>query len=104
MYRLYSTIIRRKAISTYKRSLAKTLSWRIIATSDTFLISWIITGTWQLAGAIASIEVMTKMALYYFHERAWAKIGWERDPQEEHTKIFPFNDKKIRRIKNGSGR
>ena len=91
--KVHTTETRRKPIATYKRSLAKTFSWRIVATSDTFLISWIITGTWQLAGAIASIEVITKMALYYFHERAWAKIGWERDPQEEHTKIFPFKDK-----------
>jgi len=42
-------------MATVKRSLVKTLSWRILATSDTFLISWLITGTWQLAGAIASI-------------------------------------------------
>ena len=85
--------IRRKPIATVKRSLAKTLSWRVVATSDTFLISWIITGTWQLATAIAGIEVVTKMALYYFHERVWASISWERKPKEEHTTIFPFKDK-----------
>ena len=73
--------------------MVKTLSWRVVATSDTFLISWIITGTWQLAGAIAGIEVLTKMFLYYGHERVWSNISWEKKPKEEHTTIFPFNDK-----------
>ena len=35
--------------SKARRSLAKTLSWRILATSDTFLISWLITGTVSMA-------------------------------------------------------
>ncbi len=73
--------------------MVKTLSWRVVATSDTFLISWIITGTWQLAGAIAGIEVLTKMFLYYWHERVWSNISWEKKSKEEHTTIFPFNDK-----------
>ena len=73
--------------------MVKTLSWRDVATSDTFLISWIITGTWQLAGAIAGIEVLTKMFLYYWHERVWSNISWEKKSKEEHTTIFPFNDK-----------
>ena len=50
--------------SKARRSLAKTLTWRVLATTDTFIISWFITGTWTLAGAIAGIEVVTKMFLY----------------------------------------
>ena len=53
-----------------KRHLAKTITWRIIASADTFLIAWFITGHFDWAGAIAGIEVVTKMFLYYFHERA----------------------------------
>ena len=53
--------------SKARRSLAKTLTWRVLATTDTFIISWFITGTWTLAGAIAGIEVITKMFLYYGH-------------------------------------
>ena len=56
---------------TKKRHIAKTLTWRILATTDTFVISWIITGEWTLAGGIASIEIATKMYLYYMHERLW---------------------------------
>tara|TARA_B100001996_G_scaffold351315_1_gene311246 strand:- start:104 stop:304 length:201 start_codon:yes stop_codon:yes gene_type:complete len=56
-----------------RRSAFKTITWRIVATTDTFLISWFITGEWTLAGGIASIEIATKMYLYYMHERAWNK-------------------------------
>lgn len=58
------------------RSLVKTLSWRIIATSDTILIARLITGSWTVGFGIASIEVVTKMALYYLHERGWSALDW----------------------------
>ncbi len=58
-----------------KRHLAKTLTWRVLATSDTFLIAWLITGEINWAGAIAGIEVITKMILYYTHERAWYRYS-----------------------------
>lgn len=63
-----------KSISK-RRHLAKTLTWRILATTDTFIIAWIITGTISFAASIASIEVLTKMVLYYWHERAWYKYS-----------------------------
>ncbi len=62
------------------RSLAKTLTWRIIATTDTFFLGWLITGNIAYAGAIASLEVLTKMVLYFLHERAWARVGGHRYP------------------------
>ncbi len=58
------------------RSLAKTLSWRILASLDTFLISWLVSGKISIGVTIATIEVITKLALYYFHERAWDKVKW----------------------------
>jgi len=58
-----------------KRHLAKTLTWRILATSDTFLIAWLITGEINWAGAIAGVEVITKMILYYAHERVWYRYS-----------------------------
>ena len=39
----------------HKRSLVKTLTWRIVASLDTFVIGWIITGSWKMGGSIASI-------------------------------------------------
>ena len=61
-----------------KRSLAKTISWRIIGTLDTLILSWIIIGEVKTAAAIASVEFITKMILYFFHERAWNNIKWGR--------------------------
>lgn len=58
----------------HKRSLAKAISWRITGTIDTFVISYFVTGHFKLAGAIAATEVATKIALFYFHERAWARL------------------------------
>ena len=55
-----------------KRSIAKSISWRIIGTLDTILISWIVTGTFS----IGVVELFTKMLLYFFHERIWNKINW----------------------------
>lgn len=59
-----------------KRSLLKTISWRIIGTLDTLILSWIIVGEVSTAAAIASVEFLSKMILYFFHERAWNKIKW----------------------------
>ena len=59
-----------------KRSLVKTISWRIVGTIDTVLIAWLITGTLTLAFSIGAIELISKLILYYFHERAWNKIKW----------------------------
>ena len=56
-----------------KRHLAKTLSWRVVATSDTFFVAWLVTGKIDWAAGIASIEVLTKTFLYYWHERFWYK-------------------------------
>ena len=54
-----------------KRSFFKTLTWRCLATTDTFVLSFFITGNLIFAGSIASIEVLTKLVLYYWHERVW---------------------------------
>tara|TARA_Y100001935_G_C17276778_1_gene495090 strand:- start:908 stop:1129 length:222 start_codon:yes stop_codon:yes gene_type:complete len=56
-----------------RRHLSKTITWRIVATTDTFLIAWLITGKIDWAAGIATIEVATKMVLYYWHERIWYK-------------------------------
>tara|TARA_R110001599_G_scaffold8128_5_gene38949 strand:- start:1911 stop:2129 length:219 start_codon:yes stop_codon:yes gene_type:complete len=62
-------------VVSYKRHIAKTISWRIIGTIDTILISGIITGSWEAGLAIGGIEVFTKMLLYFFHERIWYKFS-----------------------------
>ena len=61
--------------SSYKRHLAKTITWRIVGTIDTIVLSWIITGNPLTGLKIGGAEVITKMILYYFHERVWFNIG-----------------------------
>tara|TARA_B100001778_G_C18438059_1_gene561064 strand:+ start:325 stop:531 length:207 start_codon:yes stop_codon:yes gene_type:complete len=62
------------------RSLVKTLSWRFIATTDTILIAWLLTGDLAIGLSIAGIEVITKMVLYYLHERGWSTLEWGLEP------------------------
>ncbi|GGW39888.1 DUF2061 domain-containing protein [Arenibacter certesii] len=59
-----------------KRSIAKSISWRLIGTLDTMLISWVVTGELTVAFSIGVVELFTKMILYFFHERIWNKIQW----------------------------
>ena len=60
------------------RSLFKAMTWRIIASLDTFFISYIITGRFDWATSIAIFEIITKAIIYYFHERAWNRVKWGR--------------------------
>jgi len=60
------------------RSVAKSVSWRIVGTMDTILLSWIITGQINTALSIGGVELVTKMALFVAHERLWDKINWGR--------------------------
>ena len=57
-----------------KRHILKTITWRIVGTLDTFLLSWLITVSIKLGAAIGAVEVI-KMVLYYLHERAWYKLS-----------------------------
>ncbi|PVV10783.1 MAG: hypothetical protein B6D77_07800 [gamma proteobacterium symbiont of Ctena orbiculata] len=60
------------------RSLAKAISWRVTGSIDTILLSWFFTGSLSTAAAIGLTEVVTKMVLYYLHERAWNRISLGR--------------------------
>ncbi|MEM7483749.1 MAG: DUF2061 domain-containing protein [Bacteroidota bacterium] len=71
-----NTFAKDKSSERPKRSIAKSISWRIVGTLDTIIISWIVTGTLSLAFSIGLIELVTKMVLYFFHERLWNSISW----------------------------
>lgn len=60
------------------RSIVKTISWRITGTIDTMVISYFITGNLTMALSIGTVEVFTKMVLYFGHERIWNKIKFGR--------------------------
>lgn len=78
-------LLKGKEKSTYKedsagekpiRSVAKALSWRVVGTLDTLVVSYILTGRISLAASIASVDFVTKLILYFFHERFWNLIKW----------------------------
>ena len=64
------------AVQSNKRHLAKTVTWRLIGTIDTIILSWIISGDYLIGLKVGLAEVVTKMGLYYFHERAWYKSNF----------------------------
>jgi uncharacterized membrane protein len=66
-----------------RRSIVKAITWRITGTIDTFFLAWIITGKPGIAITLSSVEVITKMALYYLHERTWTRISFGRKPQKD---------------------
>lgn len=70
---------------TNKRSIAKGISWRVIATTTTVIIVYVFFGKLDLAIAAGLLESVLKVGLYWAHERAWFKIHWGK------KKIEPFN-------------
>ncbi|WP_257539904.1 DUF2061 domain-containing protein [Sphingobium sp. CFD-1] len=77
------------------RSLMKAISWRTLGSIDTFVLGLLFTHDVKAAGAIASTEVVTKILLYYFHERAWAQVGWglpKAEPEEDKGDVLPQQD------------
>ena len=57
-----------------KRHIAKTITWRVIATLTTVALAWAISGDPMIGLQVGGWEFFIKMILYYFHERAWYKI------------------------------
>lgn len=60
----------------HRRSFAKAVSWRIIATLTTFTIVYILTGELTLSMEVGVFDVSLKMLFYYLHERGWEMISW----------------------------
>ena len=57
------------------RHLAKTVTWRLVGTVDTILLGWLVSGDATVGLTIGGLEMVTKMILYYLHERAWFRYG-----------------------------
>lgn len=75
------------------RHLAKTVTWRIVGTIDTMILAWVISGDPMTGFKIGAAEVVTKMILYYFHERAWYKINFGLDRRNERKKRIERSEK-----------
>jgi uncharacterized membrane protein len=66
-------------METNKRSIIKTITWRITGSSATFLIAYIITGNLAASGVIGLVQIVSNTILYYVHERIWNLFKWERN-------------------------
>lgn len=75
-------VTNRKRVATVRdrpiKSIVKSITWRILGTLDTIAIAYLITGDTSDALSIGSIEVVSKMILYFLHERLWAIVRWGR--------------------------
>ena len=67
-----------------KRHLAKTITWRLVGTVDTMLLGWLVSGNVVTGMQIGGLEVITKMILYYFHERMWYKLAFGLKKKEKY--------------------
>jgi uncharacterized membrane protein len=63
---------------SHLRSVAKGISWRVIGTIDTMVISYLVTGSVKYAAVIGSVEAITKVVLFWGHERVWHQVSWGR--------------------------
>ena len=59
------------------KSIVKAVSWRLVGSCDTFIIGFFFTSSVKVAASISIVEVFTKIALYYLHERAWTRLSKE---------------------------
>ena len=62
-----------------KRSILKSITWRLICIIVSILTSFALTGKWDIAVAIGTVYNVITMILYYFHERIWNIVGWGRN-------------------------
>ena len=91
-----------KSLESKKRHLMKTVTWRVIGSMDTFLLGWIISGN-PLAGfKISLAEVVTKMILYYGHERAWYKVNYGLDRRTRMRRLKEIRTERLQNISHES--
>lgn len=87
------------------RSLLKAISWRVTGTVDTIVISFLITGNIKIASSIGAIEVITKIILYYLHERIWALTDWGKTTTQNVKKQeFTLEKKRKTDLTNTNGK
>lgn len=67
-----------KTTDSHKRSLLKSVSWRITGSLDTLVLCYFFTGSLEMAASISATEVVTKIILFYGHERVWLRIPFGR--------------------------
>ena len=81
-------------IDSNRRHIIKTFSWRTIGTIDTILFSWILTGNPLTGLKIGGIETVSKMVLYFGHEKLWYKINFGLDIRIKGKRLKKLKEKR----------
>jgi len=68
------------------RSLAKSITWRVVATLTTILLVYLFTRNVVLSTSVGALELLLKTVIYYIHERAWNMIHFGRGTNHVHEK------------------
>ena len=93
-----TSIVKGRRKESYKRTTTKSLTWRTWASLDTMLLAYLFTGNIGTAVSIGGLEVITKLVLYFVHERVWSNISFgivQRPsvPPPEHEPLGPTTKK-----------
>ncbi|MGH7255091.1 MAG: DUF2061 domain-containing protein [Nitrospirales bacterium] len=54
------------------------MSWRLLGTLDTMILTWFFSGSLSIAAAVGGTEALTKVFLFWAHERVWHRVKWGR--------------------------
>jgi uncharacterized membrane protein len=65
-------------MASKRRSLAKSITWRLIAIFVTFGVGFVMSGSWEFAASLSLVSNLINFILYYIHERFWLKVSWGR--------------------------
>lgn len=65
--------------NSHKRHIVKAITWRVVGTIDTMILAWLISGNPLIGVKVGGAEVLTKMLLYYLHERVWFRVNLSKD-------------------------
>ena len=69
------------------RSLTKALSYRLLGSSMSLIVVYVLTGNFVLSGAVGFADLVLKTLGYYVHERIWARIEWGRSYRHEGSHV-----------------
>lgn len=73
-------------METHRRSIAKALSWRVLATLITTALVFVLTGKGEFAATVGLADTLIKLAIYFAHERLWNRISYGREkPEPEYS-------------------
>ena len=61
------------------------MTWRVVASLDTALLTWLFSGNIVTGLKVGGMEIVTKLIIYFLHERAW-RVGWKQSDKFHHSK------------------